>query len=164
MNNSGKSKLPLIMAVVVAIVLVLGVFAVYEPLKTSITQNKQEDMFMRLSMGTGTVSDIADLSGMSVDELIAAYGVAEDGITGDTNKKDFENAMTFAKYCEYMGITYTDDDFAAYKAEKNLGDDVTVDTKDPEVKTGFATYMSEKQQAEEAAAEGEEAPAEVVAE
>lgn len=164
MNNSGKSKLPLIMAVVVAIVLVLGVFAVYEPLKTSITQNKQEDMFMRLSMGTGTVSDIADLSGMSVDELIAAYGVAEDGITGDTNMKDFENAMTFAKYCEYMGITYTDDDFAAYKAEKNLGDDVTVDTKDPEVKTGFATYMSEKQQAEEAAAEGEEAPAEVVAE
>lgn len=164
MNNSGKSKLPLIMALVVAVVLVLGVFAVYEPLKTSITQNKQEDMFMRLSTGTGTVSDIADLSGMSVDELIAAYGVAEDGITGDTNMKDFENAMTFTKYCEYMGLVYTDEDFAAYKAENNLGDDVTVDTKDPEVKTGFATYMNEKQQAEEAAAEGEEAPAEVVAE
>ncbi len=161
-NNSGKNKLSIIMAAVVAVVLVLGVVAIYEPVKTSITQNKQEELLMRLAMRTGTVSDIADFSGMSVDELLSSFGVAEEGITADTDMKDFENAMTFAKYCEYMGLVYTDEDFAAYKAENNLGDDVTVDTKDPEVKTGFATYMNEKQQAAEA--EGEEAPAEVVVE
>ena len=163
-NNSGKSKLSLIMAAVVAVVLVLGVIAVYEPLKASVAQNKLEEMFMRYSMGEASVSDIADMSGMSVDELLATYGVADAGITADSNMKDFENAMTFAKYCEYMGVAYKDEDFAAYKAEKELGDDVTVETKDPEVKSGFATYMNEKQQAAEAAVEGEEAPAEVVAE
>ena len=165
MNNSGKSKLTLIMVAVVAIVLVLGGIAVYEPIKTSIEQNKVEDTYMRLYSGTGTVSDIAEVSGMSVDELLAMYGItAEDNITAETNMADFENAMTLAKYCEYMGITYTDEDFATYKTENELGDDVTVETKDPEVKAGFTAYINELNQAAEAEAEGEEAPAEAVAE
>lgn len=165
MNNSGKNKLTWIMAAVVAVVLVLGVVAVFEPLKTSISQNKVEDMYMRLSTGTGTVSDISDALGMSTDELLASYGVAaEDNITADSSMKDFENAITLAKYCEYMGIALSEADFAAYKAENELGDDVTVETKSPEVKEGFMTYMYEKQQAEAEAAEAAEAEAEAPAE
>ena len=47
-------------------------------------------------------------------------------------------------------ISYTDFDFDMYKVQAGLGDDVTAETTDMNIKSGFASYMYEKEQQEAA--------------
>lgn len=139
---------------VIAAVLALGVYAVWGTLSTNVASNKAEETTSRIQNGTATVEELADMNGKTVDELLATYEIAEDaGIDGDSSMMELADKMTLKKYCEFFGLTYTDEDFAEYKAEQKLGDDVTVDTVDTEIKSGFATYVMDKQNAAQATAD-----------
>lgn len=155
-NNKGQKISATVWAMVgvVVVVLALGIYAVSGTFAEVIEKNKSEKAAERLMAGNGTVSDMANIMGMSADEYLAQYNiVAEDNISGDSKLTDLEAVLTVSEYCEYAGLTYTEEDFAAYKAEKELGEDVTADSTDMEVKNGFAAYMYDKQQAEAQAAE-----------
>lgn len=159
-QNKKMSGITWIMTGVIVVVLALGVYAVSGPIGDIIQKTKSEKAAERLMAGEGTVADMADLSGLSVDEYLAQYNVtAEDNITGSSKMVDFENVLSIAEYCDYAGVTYTEEDFNAYKTEKELGEDVTLDSTDSEVKTGFLTYVYEKQQAEQEASESADATA-----
>lgn len=144
-QNSGKNKYSMVMVLVVAVVLILGVIAIIGPMKNAIENSKIRKIQERYMMGEATVSDMADLVGMSAEEYLASYTV--EGITGDSKITEFEAALTLKDYCTYAGVTYTDESFATYKEENGLGEDVTADTKDDEIKSGYANYVYEIEQA-----------------
>lgn len=146
-ENSGKNKFTLVMVLVVVAVLVLGVIAVSGPIGTIIENGKATKLQNRLMSGEATVNDMADYSGMSAEEFLASYTV--EGITGNSTMVEFQEALTLKEYCEFAGISYTEESFATYKAENGIGDDVTADTKDIETKTGYVNYMYEASQAAE---------------
>lgn len=154
-RGRSKSPMPIVLAAVVAVVLALAVVAVWNPISTGVRNR---------SMNNGgtisNVADIADKSGMEVEDFIAQYGLtAEDGITGKSEIQEMANKLTLENYSKfYWGIELTDEEFDAFKAKAELGDDVAKDSKDSEVKSKFDTYASEKQ-AEEQAAQASAEPA-----
>ncbi len=145
-NYSGKKDNTVVfMVLAVVIVLALGVYAVYGVIGDKIAQNKAQKVSERVSSGEATVEELADINGKTVDELLASYGVsAEDGVDGNTGMMDFADKLTLEKYCEFTGVEYNEEDFAAYKAENGLGDDITAQTKDEEVKEGYVMYAYNK--------------------
>ena len=144
-ENSGKNKITLVMVLVVVVVFVLGVIAVSGPIGNIIENSKTTRLQNRLMTGEATVNDMADYSGMSAEEFLASYTV--EGITGDSTMIEFQEALTLKEYCGFVGVTYTDESFATYKEENGLGEDVTADTKDNEIKSGYANYVYEIEQA-----------------
>lgn len=154
-NYSGKKDITgIFMVVAVVIVLALGVYAVYGVMSDKMSAGKYARIQERVSSGEATVEEYADLSGRTTEELIGMYGLSdEDDVNKNTNIMDFADKMTLEKYCEFTGTSYSDEDFAVYKAENELGDDVTKDTKDSEVKNGYALYVYNKEQEAQAAAE-----------
>lgn len=162
MAGKGQNKITWIMVLAVVIVLALGVIAISGPVADIAANSKVKKLQEKLMMGTATVSDMADYSGMSADEFLSAYTV--EGITADSTMQEFQDALTLKDYCNYMGIEYTDEEFAAYKAENEIADDVTADTKDTEVKSGFVNYVYAKQQEAAATDAPAEAPTEAPAE
>lgn len=169
-NTSGKS-LTAIMAAVVVVVLGLGVWAVAPIISENVKENQQiaaqqesYEKYTRVSSGASNVGEMADLSGMEVEDFLALYGVADAGFNGDTAQADFDAKITLAKYAEfYNGAAPTEEEWAEFKTAKELGDDVTMDTLDTTVKSDYIAYVAEKKAAEEAAAaETEAIPAEDV--
>ena len=52
-----------------------------------------------------TVAKLAKEKGMSVDELIAEYGLDASQVNKDTTREDFENMLSVANYAKYNGKT-----------------------------------------------------------
>lgn len=144
-EKSGKNKFTLAMVLMVVVVLVLGVIAISDPIGDIIENSKSTKLLNRLMSGDATVNDMADYSGMTAEEFLASYTV--EGITGDSSISEFQAALTLKDYCEFSGTTYDDASFETYKSENGIGDDVTADTTDMEVKTGYANYIYELEQA-----------------
>ncbi len=142
-----KNKLTIAMILAVVVVFVLGVFAVSGPVGEIIENGKVTRLQNKIMTGEATVGDLADYTGMSAEEFLASYAV--EGITEKSSMIELQEAMTLKDYCVFAGVTFTDDSFATYKAEKELGDDVTADTKDMDVKNGYVNYMYEAMQATE---------------
>lgn len=145
---------------VIAVVLALGVYAVSEPISDSIKSNRATKLTERVQTGDATVSELADYYGMTYDEYIASYDITEeDEVTEDMSMGDFVGKLTLENYLEFAGMTYTNEDFETYKAANELGDDVTLESKDMDVKSGFGAYIYQKMQEEQAAQNAEETDA-----
>ncbi len=153
-SNRRISGVSVIMTVVILAVLVLGVIAVWGTIQDNYKQN-------RLNSGNATASEIADSMGMSFDDFLTYYGIsADDGVTEDSNIQETMDAMTLENMSLfYWGVELTDDVFNAFKADQGIGDDVTKDTKDADVKDKYNQY----QQAQQEAAAASEAPADASA-
>lgn len=153
-SNRRISGVSVIMTVVILAVLVLGVIAVWGTIQDNYKQN-------RLNSGNATASEIADNMGMSFDDFLTYYGLsADDGVTEDSNIQETMDAMTLENMSLfYWGVELTDDVFNAFKANQGIGDDVTKDTKDADVKDKYNQY----QQAQQEAAAASEAPADASA-
>lgn len=134
------------MTLIILVVLALGVYAVYGTFAEKFASKKLSEATERVQSGEATVSELADVEGMTVDELLESYGLTEeDDIDGKNSMMDMVQKLTLEKYCQMAGVEFDEADFAAYKAENSLGDDVTKDTKDEDVKTGYAMYVYQKQ-------------------
>ncbi len=142
-----KNKLTLVMVLAVIVVFVLGVFAVSGPIGDIVENGKVQRLQNKIMTGEATINDLADYSGMSAEEFLANYNA--EGITGDSTMVEFQEALSLEEFCEFAGVEYTEESFATYKAENELGDDVTADTKDMEIKNGYANYLYEAAQAAE---------------
>lgn len=158
-NTRKVNGITAVLSAAVVVVLALGVYAVSEPISNSIEANRTAKVVERMQSGEATVAELADYDGMTYDEYVANFGITdEDGVTADTTMGDFVGKLTLEKYLEFSGMTYTAEDFAAYKEANSLGDDVTLDSKDMDVKSGFSSYIYQKLQAEQAAAQAETTP------
>jgi hypothetical protein len=144
-NSSGNVfMIPLVLIVVV--VLGLGIYAVSGKISGNVRQN-------RIDGGNSRVEDIADQSGMEIDDFLAQYGLtSEDGITGKSTPTEMAQKLTLENYSSFMwGRELTDDEFNEFKTSQEIGDDVTKDTVDSEVKSKYDAYAYEKNAEEEAA-------------
>ncbi len=155
-NKSGKG-LSIAMIAAVVVVLALGVAALVPKLAENIKLNRMASG----DMNAIKVADQADLSGMEVEDFLSFYGVDDDGITGNSSIAELREQLDFGKYTEFWyGVEITEEDFAAFKTAKELGDDVTLESKDTDVKDAYDMYYAEQQAAAEAeAAAAEEAAA-----
>lgn len=153
-KNSGRKDMSVIvMVVIIAVVLALGVYAVYGVIGEKLSTNKIKKSLERVQSGEATVEELADVSGLTVDEVLAQYGItAEDGVNKKTNIREMAEKLTLEKYCEFVGVTYNEEDFAEYKKENEIADDVTAETKDNDVKAGYAAYVYNKTAAAQQAA------------
>lgn len=139
-----------IMVLVIVAVAVLGGFAIAPTIKTSLEEKNTQEISERIMNGTATVADYADISGMEIDEFLGQYGLTAEDADKDSNIMTLGDKMTLENYCTFMGLTYTDEALEAYKAENEDAKDITKDTKDSELKSGFATYLQEQQAEAEA--------------
>lgn len=152
-NHSGRGITGLLIAIVV-IVLGLGVYAVYGKVSDGIKAN-------RLASGNATIEDRADAMGMETDEFLDYLGLGDSGLNGGDAEADMYDKMTIGNFAKYNGSEFTDETFAEFKTAMELGDDVTLDSTDSEVKTAYVTYVQQQQAAEEAASQaGTDAAAE----
>ena len=151
-SNRRISGVNIIMAIVILAVLALGVVAVWGTVQDNYRQN-------RLNGGTANLNagEIADQMGMEFDEFLEYYDLTpEDGVNKDSDINTLIDKMTLANMSEfYWGVELTDDVFNAFKADQGIGDDVTKDTKDADVKEKYNQY----QQAQQEAAQASSAPA-----
>ena len=152
---SGKKGNPIltVMVVVVAVVLALGVYAVYGTLEDSFAQKKASEMSAKVQSGQATVGELADASGMTVDELLASYDLTkEDAVSANDNMLAMADKLTLENYCRFTGLEFSESALDEYKAMNGFGDEVNKDTKDPEIRSGFAAYLYGKQQGAQAEA------------
>lgn len=145
-NTSGNS-LVIVMIVVIVAVLALGVWAVWGTIFTNVRNNQ-------LANGAEpTVEELSDQSGMEIDEFLAQYGVADQGLDGSSLMSEMTDPMTLTNYASFMGVSLTEDDFADFKTTNEIADDVTMDTTDPDIKSQYYMYAYQKQTEEQAASE-----------
>ena len=145
-NTSGNS-LVIVMIVVIVAVLALGVWAVWGTISTNVRNNQ-------LANGAEpTVEELSDQSGMEIDEFLAQYGVADQGLDGSSLMSEMTDPMTLTNYASFMGVSLTEDDFADFKTTNEIADDVTMDTTDPDIKSQYYMYAYQKQMEEQAAAQ-----------
>lgn len=145
-NTSGNS-LVIVMIVVIVAVLALGVWAVWGTIFTNVRNNQ-------LANGAEpTVEELSDQSGMEIDEFLAQYGVADQGLDGSSLMSEMTDPMTLTNYASFMGVSLTEDDFADFKTTNEIADDVTMDTTDPDIKSQYYMYAYQKQMEEQAAAQ-----------
>ena len=145
-NTSGNS-LMIVMIVVIVAVLALGIWAVWGTISTNVRNNQ-------LANGAEpTVEELSDQSGMEIDEFLAQYGVADQGLDGSSLMSEMTDPMTLTNYASFMGVSLTEDDFADFKTKNEIADDVTMDTTDPDIKSQYYMYAYQKQAAEQAASE-----------
>ena len=147
-----RNTMTWVLSAIILVVLALGVYAVYGTLADNFEARRISKAAERVQTGEATVEELADVQGITVDELLTSYGVTEeDAISEGSSMMEFAEKLTLAKYCEFAGLAFTEADFAEYKAANGIADDVTVDTKDAEIKAGFTAYIYEKQLAAESA-------------
>lgn len=143
-NTSGNS-LMIVMIVVIVAVLALGIWAVWGTISTNVRNNQ-------LANGAEpTVEELSDQSGMEIDEFLAQYGVADQGLDGSSLMSEMTDPMTLTNYASFMGVSLTEDDFADFKTTNEIADDVTMDTTDPDIKSQYYMYAYQKQMEEQAA-------------
>ncbi len=151
-----------VMGVIIAVVFALGVYAVYGTIADSVAQKKATEISTKIQSGEATVGELADASGMTVDELLASYDVAqEDAVSGNDNMMALSEKLTLENYCRFTGLDFNEDEFNEFKTLNELGEDITKDTKDVEIKSNFAAYVYQKQQAQQSA-QSEAMPIEAV--
>lgn len=144
-SNSSGNMINIVMIIIIALVLGLGVFAVWDRVSTGIRQNQINNG------GEYTVAEVADQNGMEVSDFLEYYGITDaDGINEKSSISEMTDKLTLEKYVELNFGSFTEDDFNTFKAEQGLGDDVTKDTKDSDVKMQYASYLYQKQMAESA--------------
>lgn len=149
-SNPSDRGLKAVLTLIVVVILALGVFAVAKSGKISTTNKTASDTITLESK----VSELADKQGYSADDFIkVASGLTdEDGITGDSTVSELLDKVSLEKYSQMaLGEELTDDTLAEFKTAKGLGDDVTKDTTNTDVKDQYAEYISEKKAAEEEA-------------
>ena len=81
------------------------------------------------------------------------------GIDEDADMNAFAEKLSLKHYCEFAGLTYTDEALEAYKKENEDAKDLTADTTDMDAKVAFAQHLYQIEQAAQAA-QAAEAPAE----
>lgn len=157
-SNPSGNMINIVMAIIIIAVLGLGVFAVWDKVSDGIRQNQINNG------GEYTVAEIADQQGMEVSDFLTYYGVSEeDGITEKSGITEMGDKLTLENYIKLNFGSFTEDDFNAFKAEQGLGDDITKDTKDSDVKTQYASYLYQKQ-VEASATESADSSADVTTE
>ena len=144
-----------VMVVVVIAMAVLGTFAVAPTIKDSFANKEAQKLAERMQNGTATVDDMANSAGMKYDEFIAQYDLKPEDIDKDADMNAFAEKLSLKHYCEFAGLTYTDEALEAYKAENEDAKDLTADTTDMDAKVAFAQHLY----AIEQAAQATEAPA-----
>lgn len=145
-----------VMVVVVIAMAVLGAFAVAPTIKDSFANKEAQKLAERMQNGTATVDDMANSSGMKYDEFIAQYDLKPEDIDKDADMNAFAEKLSLKHYCEFAGLTYTDEALEAYKEENEDAKDLTADTTDMDAKVAFAQHLYEIEQA----AQAKEAPVE----
>lgn len=172
-KNTSEKNLKIAMAAVIAVVLALGVAALYPVVTQNVRDRKAIEQLMaqqtrqgKIDEGESNVAEIAETKGMEVEELLEYYNVTEAGLNGESAQADFEAQLTFKKYVEFKGKEVpTEEAWAEFKTAKAIAEDVTMDTLDENVKTTYMTYLEEKEAAEaEASAAEDTADAETPAE
>lgn len=139
-SNPSGSMINIVMAIVIIAVLGLGIFAVWGKVSDGIRQNQINNG------GEYTVAEVADQQGMEVNDFLAYYGLSEeDGITEKSGITEMGDKLTLENYIKLNFGSFTEDDFNAFKAEQGLGDDITKDSMDSDVKTQYASYLYQKQ-------------------
>ncbi len=147
-----KNGFAVLMGAIVVIVLVLAVVAV----KGKIASNVKEN---RIADGNVRISDLE--IGISPEELIAECGLdGNSSIKPSTKLEDFTEALTLKNYAKYISFTnlsglssyvpsegLTDENISSFKEASGLGDKVTLDTTDMEVKNAYGQYLYSLQQA-----------------
>lgn len=144
-----------VMVVVVIAMAVLGTFAVAPTIKDSFANKEAQKLAERMQNGTATVDDMANSAGMKYDEFIAQYDLKPEDIDKDADMNAFAEKLSLKHYCEFAGLTYTDEALEEYKAENEDAKDLTADTTDMDAKVAFAQHLY----AIEQAAQATEAPA-----
>lgn len=152
-SHTSANSLTIIMIVVVVAVLALGIWAVWGPIASNVRNNQ-------LANGAEpTVEELADQSGMEVNDFLAQYGVADNGLDGSSLMSEMTDPMTLTNYATFMGVSLTDEEFAEFKTQNEIADDVTKDTTDPDIKSQYYMYAYQKQMEEQAAQQAAEASA-----
>lgn len=149
----------IVMVVVVIAVAVLGAFAIAPTIKDSMANKDAQKLAERMQNGTATVSDMANSAGMKYDEFIAQYDLKPEDIDENADMNAFAEKLSLKHYCEFAGLTYTDEALEAYKKENEDAKDLTADTTDMDAKVAFAQHLYQIEQAAQAA-QAAEAPAE----
>lgn len=148
-SNASGSMMTVISVAIIVVVLALGIFAVSGKISTNINVNKA-------AKGDSSIGYAADQAGMELEDYLAQYGLTTDDVKEKDSVIDAANKMTLENFAKFAwGVELTDEEFEAFKADQEIGDDVTKDTKDEEVREKFNTYESAKQAAEEAAENAE---------
>lgn len=161
--NMQGGGLNFIMIAVIAVVLALGVYAIYSSVHTKKKQDKLDNY-------NATIAQRADILGMEAEEFLELYGLGDSGLKGSDSEQSAYEKMTLANYVKYSsGAELTDEDLAEFKEKMGaqLGDiEATADSTDMTVKGLYSTYAQQKKEEEQAASEAanaqpaEEAPVE----
>lgn len=128
MKQNGKKRVSaadktmnLIVVLIILVVLALGVYAVYGPVSTRITEKAIEN-----GESEPTIAYLAEQAGMSAEDYLAQYNLTlGDTLTEKSTQSEMIGAMTLESYLTYSGSEETADDIIQ---EYNLGDKVTKDT------------------------------------
>lgn len=111
MNEQKKTTksdklLNLIMCVVVAVILVIGVYATYGKLSTNI-----KDKAVKEGRAPATVDYLARQADLDIPDYLAQYGLElNDTIKPDTAESDMMDNMTLENYLKYNGGEQTADE------------------------------------------------------
>lgn len=108
----------IIIIILILAVLGIGGWAVYSKFSQQPSGETNE------TVTTPTVSDLAQTEGVSVEEYLAKYGIADaEGITGESYITDAMPYMTLANYAAFSGT-----DVATVKESMGLEKDYADDT------------------------------------
>lgn len=136
---------------IIVIVLALGVVAISGRVSSNIDKN-------RAAKGDSSIGYAADQAGMELNDYLAQYGLTTDDVKAKDSVMDVANKMTLENFAKFAwGVELTDEEFAAFKADQEIAEDVTKDTMDAEVRDKFNVYESAKQAEEQATAAAENA-------
>lgn len=136
---------------IIVIVLALGVVAISGRVSSNIDKN-------RAAKGDSSIGYAADQAGMELNDYLAQYGLTTDDVKAKDSVMDVANKMTLENFAKFAwGVELTDEEFAAFKADQEIAEDVTKDTMDAEVRDKFNVYESAKQAEEQATADAENA-------
>ena len=146
-NNTG-GNLNFIMIAVIAVVLALGIYAIYN----SVHKTRKQD---KLDNYNATIAQRADTLGLEADEFLKLYGLSDSGLKGSDSEQTAYEKMTLANYVKYSsGSELTDADLEEFKEKMGdqLGDvEVAPDSTDMTLKGLYSSYAQQKAEEEQAA-------------
>ena len=85
-----RNTMTWVLSAIILVVLALGVYAVYGTLADNFEARRISKAAERVQTGEATVEELADVQGMTVDELLTSYGVTEeDAISEGSSMMEF---------------------------------------------------------------------------
>ncbi len=137
--NSGMG-INIIMVAIIAVVFILGAYAVYTTISGNVKENNLESY-------NATIAERADTLGMETGEFLKIYGLADSGLKGSDNEQLLYEKMTLGNYVKYAkGTAPTLAELKAFKEAVELDQDVTLDTTDLNIKYQYMTYLDSLEQ------------------